>query len=116
VSTPDPSSITYFAHRCVRADGHVSYINASPSRWWVELFNSALLSTDAIVKLRIRERVADDAPSPYYGWIDSDRPDRYTYVFGTEVQLETVFPYGSRAEADRGRGRKVNLIVEEVAT
>jgi hypothetical protein len=59
----------------------------------------------------LRERNADDAPSPYYGWIDADRPDRYTYVFATEAQLETCFQYGSRAEADRGR--RINLLVEE---
>jgi hypothetical protein len=37
-------------------------------------------------------------------------------VWPSEGQLEMCFPGGSQAEADRGLGRKVNLIVEEVTT
>lgn len=113
MSTTDPSSITYFAHRSVRQhDGAVMYFSACPRRWWVELHGLP----DTIVSLRLRERREGDPSSDYYGWIDAKDPGEYTNVWPSEGQLEMCFPYGSRAETDRGRGRKVNLIVEEVAT
>jgi hypothetical protein len=111
-TTPDPSAITYYAHRRVRADGLVSYFHASPSRWWVELHGS----TEPVVTIRLRERTAADAPSSYFAWLRFDRPERYAMVWPSEGQLEMCFPGGSQAEADRGLGRKVNLIVEEVTT
>lgn len=109
MSSPDAQ--TYYAYKHLRArDGAPYYMNASPSRRWVESFGSSA----PIVALRIRERLAADPPSPYWGWLDAKRPDRYSMVWHTETQFEMCFTYGSKAEADRGNGRKVNLIVEEI--
>lgn len=111
MSTHDPSSIPYFAHkRFVEREKKFYYFTVSPDLRFVRIHGF----DDPIVTVRARERVESDPPSPYYGWLATDRPDRYDFVWPSEGQLEMCFPYGSRAEADRGRGRKVNLIVEDV--
>lgn len=109
--TTDPSSLVYYAHKFVREhDGVVSYQTVCPRLWWVQLHGFS----EPIVTVRIRESRDEDPPSDYFGWIDSDDPGEFTFVMPCEGMLEMCFPYGSKAESDRGRGRKVNLIVEEI--
>ncbi len=109
--TNDPSSLVYYAHKGVREhDGNVSYQTVCPRLWWVQLHGFS----DPIVTLRIRERHAEDPQSDYYGWIYFADPGEFVFVMPCEGMLEMCFPYGSKAESDRGLGRKVNLIVEEV--
>ena len=107
-----PDSVLYYAHRKLRQeDGQVYFFHASPSLRWVEIHGVPW----PIVKLRIRERLATDPPSPYRGWIRADKPDHYVFVWPSELQLNICFAYGPEAEEQLGRGRKVNLIVEEIA-
>ena len=73
---------------------------------------------EPIVQLSVRERVAGDPESGYWGWLKKDArgsEDRYTMVWPSRVQLDMCFPYGPQVEMDHGCGRVVNLIVEEVA-
>jgi hypothetical protein len=106
---PDPSAIFYYAHRRER-NGKVSYYNASPNLRWLNLFQSP----DPIVRLRIREwRVGDEEPS-YWGWLKTGDPGKYTLVWPTEIQFNICFQYGYKPEEDRGKGRRVKLVVEEV--
>lgn len=107
----DPNTVPYYAYRTLREqDGKFYYFQASPHLRWVKLFGF----DDPIVKVSIRERLPTDPPSNYWGWLATDEPDRYQYVWPSEGQMEMCFPYGSKAEADRGRGRKVNLVIEEL--
>lgn len=100
----------YYAHKRLREqDGRVYFFHASPSRRWVKLHGV----DDPIVPVRIRERTEADPPSGYWGWLPADDPSAYCFVWPSEVQLNMCFPYGPEAEEARGRGRKVNLIVEE---
>lgn len=107
----DPNTVLYYAHRELRHDtGEPFYCHASPSRRWVELH----FLSHPIVKVRVRERQPSDPLSNYWGWLDAANPAAYTMVWPSEVQLDMCFPYGPQAEEARGRGRKVNLIVEEI--
>lgn len=107
---PDPSAVIYYAHRRVReTDGKVFYFHASPNKWWVELHGK-----DPIVIVRLRERTNTDPPSNYWGWLDVKHPNKFLFVWPSEAQLNMCFPYGPEAEEARGRGRKVNLVVEEL--
>lgn len=107
----DPSAPVYYAHKLVgRHDGEVRYYHASPDRWWVELHGV----NEPIVPVRLRERTQDDPPSPYWGWVGAECPQQYEMVWPAEVLLDMCFPYGPKAEEERGRGRKVNLVVTEV--
>lgn len=107
-----PDAVTYYAHRKIRGeDGKVYYFHSSPSLRWVQLHGVPW----PIVQVRLRERIATDPPSPYWGWISADDPERYCFVWPSEVQLNICFPCGPEAEEKRGRGRKVNLVIEEIA-
>lgn len=111
-SEQSPEAKVYYAHRFVRGnDARVLYLHASPNRWWTALHGNR----DPIVRVRLRERRPEDPPSPYWGWIDAKRPSRFCMVWPTELQLEMCFPYGSRTVEQHGYGRKVNLIMEELA-
>ena len=106
----DPNLVPYFASKHEGSKVGVSYRYASPSRWWVGLHGS----TDPIVRVRVRERLPTDPSSNYWGWLDATDPSYYHFVWPSEVQLDMCFPYGPKAEEKKGRGRKVNLIVEEI--
>jgi hypothetical protein len=107
-----PENRIYYAHRRMRPDtGKVSYFHASPNLWWVELHGSP----DPIVELRLREWRDGDPPSPYWGWISVRHPEEYSFVWPSELQLEMCFPGGSKIVEDLGEGRKVHLVVDEVA-
>lgn len=100
----------YHAHRFSgHRTGEVYYENASPDRRWVEMHGL----DEPIVEVRVREWQDGDPPSPYWGWIDAEEPDRYIFVWPSEGQLNMCFPYGPEVEEERGRGRKVHLVVEE---
>lgn len=105
----DPNEPVYYANKCTRHSGGFWYANASTDRRFVEIH----YYPEPIVSVRVRERTEGDPPSNYWGWLATDEPGRYLFVWPSEGQLEMCFAYGSKAEADRGRGRKVNLIVEE---
>jgi len=42
-------------------------------------------------------------PGGYWGWWENEGR-RWAWVFGSKVQCEVCFPYGSKAEEERGRG------------
>jgi hypothetical protein len=42
-------------------------------------------------------------PGGYWGWWNLEYM-RWEMVFGSKVQVEVCFPYGSKAEEERGRG------------
>lgn len=69
-----------------------------------------------MVEIVVRERQPEDAPSSYWGWLDTKDPSRYTMVWPSEIQLEMCFPYGSEVSEKKGFGRKVNLVIEEKRT
>ncbi len=48
-------------------------------------------------------RGTHDDPGGYWGWWNLETL-RWEMVFGSKVQVEVCFPYGSRAEEERGRG------------
>ena len=66
------------------------------------------------MQLHLREWREGDAPSDYWGWVSSERQDRYTMVWPSEIQFEMCFHSGSKPPEESGRGRKVHLVVEEV--
>lgn len=109
----DPNTVTYFAHKDTGERHGVAYcyyFHASPDKWWVELHGM----DEPIVRVSVRERLPTDPPSDYWGWLDAKEPDRYIFVWPSEMQLDMCFPYGPKAEENRGHGRKMNLMVVEL--
>ena len=111
-----PDEPIYYGHKHTFPTKGVQYWDTSPDKWWVELFGGS----DPIVPLRVRERVdgphegEGDPESPYWGWLATDDPNKYIFIFASKQQLDMCFPYGPDAETARGRGRCVNLMVEEI--
>jgi hypothetical protein len=64
---------------------------------------------DEIFKVNAVEDVAGD----YYGWQDTGAED-YVMIYPELFLLEMCFPYGSKAEVERGEGRVVRLNITEV--
>lgn len=63
-----------------------------------------------VVRVRI---ITDDAGS-HWSWWDAERKS-HSMIFGSRVLVEICFPYGSRAEEERGRGKVVRVRVEQIA-
>jgi hypothetical protein len=109
----DPNTVTYYAHKDAGEKNgapYCYYFHASPSKWWVEIHGLK----EPIVKVSVRERRPTDPPSDYWGWLPTKDPDHFIFVWPSEMQLNMCFPYGPKADEDRGYGRKVNLVVEEI--
>lgn len=47
---------------------------------------------------------AGDDPNGYWGWWDAERQE-FCFVFVKRLLVEVCFPYGSKAEEERGRGK-----------
>lgn len=56
--------------------------------------------------------LVEDPAGSHWGWI-ADGEDQPGIIQPTEHQFEAQFPYGWRAEQERGHGRMVRLRVEE---
>jgi hypothetical protein len=52
-----------------------------------------------------------DTPDSYWGWWDSGR-QAFNIVFARKLLVEVCFPYGSKAEEDRGRGKLMPVNIE----
>ena len=57
----------------------------------------------------------EDPEGTYYGWIDADSDGAPVMVQPHEGLFSMQFPYGPKAEVDRGRGEIVRLRVEPSA-
>ena len=81
-------------------------------KWWVEIH--AL--PQPIVEVEVREVPDDDPAATHWGWIDA-KPDGTDplMIWPREGLFEMQFPYGSKIEAERGKGRVVRLAVTEAA-
>jgi hypothetical protein len=112
-------SWTMFAHDCGEHYQHFG------ERWWVQIHGLP----EPIVEVRLTE-APDDAPEEdvYWGWIDDveyqqrlygdhSRADgRPAMIWYWKGGFDMQFPYGPAAEVERGKGRIVRLLVEEVAS
>lgn len=105
-----PEEQTYYAHKRARSDGRVLYLHASPSLGSLRHFHSS----DEVVRLRLRERRESDPPSVYWGWIATRTPEQFSMVWPSKLAFEVCFYGGSKTAEEKGNGRAVNLIVEEL--
>lgn len=58
--------------------------------------------------------VIEDPDGPYYGWIEADSQDGPVMIQPHASLFTMQFPYGPKAEVERGRGEVVRLRVERV--
>ncbi len=65
-----------------------------------------------VFKVEVTE--GTDAPGSYWGWWNSE-DNSFHFVFPSRLQVDMCFPYGAKAEEERGRGKMmpVNVTVLE---
>ncbi len=56
-------------------------------------------------------RVVYDPKGAYWAWWDAEKR-WFTMIYPAEVLVEMCFPYGSKAEESRGRGKLVNVRID----
>jgi len=75
---------------------------------------------ERIIPLQVREAKDGDKPT-HWGWIDApnellgrmNENEEISMIFATETMLKICFPYGLKAEEERGKGRAVRVVVEK---
>ena len=101
-----PNAWRMFAHRY--DDG--LFYNLG-EKWWVEIH--AL--PQPIVEVNVIEVASEDPVATHWGWIETSlRETDPVMIWPREGLFEMCFPYGSKVEAERGKGRVVRLTVTEV--
>lgn len=65
-----------------------------------------------IWELVVREPNAGETPD-YWSWWD-EKEQRFEFTWAAEFLLEMCFTYGTKAEEERGRGKKMRTVVEVV--
>lgn len=80
-------------------------------KWWVEIHGLSEL----IVEVDVREVSDGDPSATHWGWLDA-KPEKTEplMIWPRQGLFEMQFPYGSKVEVDRGKGRVVRLAVTEV--
>lgn len=71
----------------------------------------ALYGRGEVVAVDVRE-IPSGSDATHYGWLEVGAKTP-SMIWPSMVQLEMCFPYGMKAEVDRGRGRCVMLAIEE---
>lgn len=67
-----------------------------------------------IVRVRVREAREDEA-STHYAWWDNERKTfPSSFVWGSRVQVEICFTYGTDVLVREGKGELCAVVVEEI--
>lgn len=68
-----------------------------------------------ILKFRLTEVTEDIPDDAYWAWWDNE-DQAFPFVYAAEGLLEMVFPYGSKAEAEQGRGKVCRVRLDLLGT
>lgn len=90
-------------------NGKTEFFHLSPSKFHAELYNTGNGKTVTAVTVY---EVDDGEESPYWGWLRTGE-DIPIMIWPAKILLDACFPYGLQIEEDKGKGRPVNLVVEE---
>jgi hypothetical protein len=63
-------------------------------------------------KVNLRE-VIEGEKSNYWAWQETGK-ERFMWPQPSKIQIDMCFPYGPEIEIKQGKGRLVNIIVEEI--
>lgn len=100
-------TIEYAGQLLFRGEKEPKFHNFFPNPWGVREY-----SHDKIFEVLIREPHEGEKPI-YWSWWD-EKEQRFEFTFFFEDMLEMCFAYGTEAEEERGRGKKMQTVVELV--
>jgi len=78
----------------------------------LEILQLSVYGNHPCFEVKVRE-VKKDEESLYWAWKDF-KEKKYRHIFPTKNQVEMCFPYGSKIKEEKGEGKLVNLLIEEV--
>ncbi len=82
------------------------------SNFFVNPWGTQQYGHDRIFEVLVREPKPGETPS-YWSWWDEER-QRFEFTWYWEGALEMCFAYGTKAEEERGRGKKIQTVVDVV--
>ncbi len=100
-------STTFFAIKRINKEKKTEYFDGiGTSFFFTKCFGSA-----PYYQISLRE--TDLESGQYFGWKDYTKQE-YQMIWPSLVQAEICFPYGSKAEEEKGRGKLVGFVLENV--
>ena len=82
------------------------------SKWRVEMHGMIYAMNDVSIPIvEVELELADDGQ--YYGWLETGE-DTPSMIYPYETLFSMCFPYGPKAEEDRGRGKILRFNVKKV--
>lgn len=97
----------FYAHKLKCNDGKIRFID-----FYLHPKLVKMCTDGPVFKVCVRE-VKEGEKSDYWGWFSNEKKE-YSMIWPSKVQNTMCFPDGPEAEEKLGRGRQVNLIVEEI--
>lgn len=80
--------------------------------WYAHLFTHkqavGMCGSEPIIRVSVEE----DQKGDYFGWEYSDKKN-FSMIYPSIKLVEICFPYGTKAEEEKGRGRVVKLKITE---
>lgn len=58
-----------------------------------------------------RVRLSEDPGGDYFAWLDAAKGE-FTLIYGSQVQVDICFPYGTESAERSGQGRRVRVKAE----
>lgn len=98
--------IKYCTKELRQVDGKFYYKNCFSSEKAVRM-----CSSEKIHKVNVREAFPEE-DTPYVGWLKPEGD--IDFIFPNLTLLEVCFPYGTKAEAEKGRGKVIRVKIEEL--
>jgi hypothetical protein len=96
---------TLYCHELPRHDG--------TGTWYAHFFPNPnvtrLCGPEPVVKALVSS--SDESPDCYWGWWDN-ADQAFHYVYPRKCLVEICFPYGTKAEAELGRGELMPVRIE----
>lgn len=100
--------IKYCTKELREVDGKYYYKNCFSSEKTVRM-----CSKEKVHKVNVRE-ASPEEETPYVGWLKLKPEGDIDFIFPNLTLLEVCFPYGTKAEAERGRGKVIRVKIEEL--
>lgn len=85
------------------------FANFYPSKLQVQMCRSHNNQNAPMLKARVSE--GKDIPGSYWAWWGIER-QAFTMVFRRKFIVEMCFPYGTKVEEERGRGKLLPVDIE----
>lgn len=89
------------------SDDAPSFTNFFVNPWGTQQYGH-----DRIFEVLVREPKPGETPR-YWSWWN-EKEQRFTFTWRFDGLLEMCFAYGTRAEEERGRGKKIQTVVDLV--